>query len=102
MMIARRLPVLFASLFIIFSHAARSESGPSVWWDKCKTGQSDCEYSMFKDITRLYRPSHEEGQYADYIRDTFNKAKPEIWKNNPGATFEKDSTGNILIRVPAT
>ncbi|MGZ3693629.1 MAG: peptidase dimerization domain-containing protein [Bdellovibrionota bacterium] len=90
--------ILFLGLFLTIN----AQAAISDWWEKCKTAQTDCEFSAFKDIAPIYRPSREENLFIDYIQDVFARAKTDIWHNDPGFTIAKDATGSLLIQVPPT
>lgn len=65
----------------------------------CRTNL-DCELSLFQELSKLLRPSKEEGPAADYILQLKSVAEKNIWKKVLPSS--QDKIGNLVIEVPAT
>ncbi len=61
---------------------------------------SEAALDLFRELSRVYRPSFEEDAMRAYIASVVERAKPH-WPEG-ALTLVKDAAGNILIRVPGT
>lgn len=95
-----RLQLLTITCFLCFY--SRSNSAMDDWYDKCIQGHDSCEILAFKEMVKIYRPSREEEKIVEFIKNIFDKAKVQVWKNHAELRFVRDKMGNLVISVPAT
>jgi dipeptidase D len=63
--------------------------------------QKECEYEIFKDLSKVYRPTGEEKYFRTYLNKIISHANAQIWKTRK-LIVETDQIGNVIVRVPAT
>lgn|GEM_PF-5165342 len=70
-------------------------------WERLKQSPGNTVFILFEDISKIYRPSGEEAEIEQYVRNLAVQAGQKVWS---GRTIEsiRDETGNLLIRLPGT
>lgn len=86
-------------LFPLSSEAAQAPNATKKFVQDCRVNLH-CELSLFRELSKLLRPSGEEGPAAEYILQLKAVAEKSVWKKALRST--QDKIGNLVVYVPAT
>jgi dipeptidase D len=93
---------VYVRFLVLFAFLALSPSAFAVdIWERLKQSPENTVFILFEEISNIYRPSGEEAQIEQFVRNLAAQAGTKVWSGRAIETV-RDNAGNLLLRLPGT